>query len=177
MPPFKPTMQVFEDNYIPEPNSGCWLWLLSCNDRGYGLLQAGGYRGYAHRFSYSTFKGTIPTGLDVCHTCDTPSCVNPAHLFLGTRSENMRDCMIKRRHASQKGRHYYSRGDAHPCSVLNETQVQAILEDRKRSCRWLAAQFGVSESTIKLIRRGETWRHVPREIAAGIRQPETEKAG
>ena len=83
--------------------SGCWVWMASCQRRldgstGYPRIKLRG-RGdvYAHRVSYEAFHGLIPDGLEVCHHCDVPLCVNPNHLFLGTHRENFQD-------ASRKGR-------------------------------------------------------------------------
>lgn len=82
---------------IPEPNSGCWLWLGSIKKNGYGNMAFGGSFTQAHRVSYMAFKGEIPSGFVICHSCDNPSCVNPDHLWHGTYSDNMKD-------ASKKGR-------------------------------------------------------------------------
>jgi hypothetical protein len=82
-----------------EPTSGCWLWTGSVSPKGYGGFGGGTYGKRAHRVSWRLFRGTIPDGFDVCHKCDTPPCVNPDHLFVGTRSDNMYDC-------SRKGRLY-----------------------------------------------------------------------
>jgi hypothetical protein len=79
---------------IPEPNSGCWLWLASISNNGYGQITSGyvldGDRRtrWAHRVSYETFVGRIPEGLDLDHLCRVRSCINPQHLEPVTRSEN-----------------------------------------------------------------------------------------
>lgn len=92
-------MERFEGKYIPEPNSGCWLWIGSLLPKGYGCFSTSkGNNERAHRFAWRNLKGPIPEGMFVCHKCDTPSCVNPDHLFLGTHQDNMRDRNRKNRH-------------------------------------------------------------------------------
>lgn len=92
-----PIEQRIELNSIPEPNSGCWLWLGSVSRKGYGKAISGG-RGYQmHRVAWERAHGSIPAGLYVCHKCDVPSCVNVDHLFLGTHTDNMRDMVAKGR--------------------------------------------------------------------------------
>jgi hypothetical protein len=79
-----------KENSMPEPNSGCWLWARSLKRKGYGSVSKSIFSTSAHRLSYASFNG--PTGnLLVCHKCDTPSCVNPDHLYLGSIIDNAND--------------------------------------------------------------------------------------
>ncbi len=75
----------------------CWPWTASRNRDGYGNFRLGKTMVLAHRHAYSICKGPIGDGLHVCHACDRPECCNPAHLFLGSRSDNMRDAIRKGR--------------------------------------------------------------------------------
>lgn len=99
---------------IPEPNSGCWLWLGGVRKtNGYGIckpLLAVGHGSCAHRVAHIAFKGPIPDGLDVLHSCDQPSCVNPDHLSLGTRLVNMADMADKKRGRGKIKHHDLPRG-------------------------------------------------------------------
>jgi hypothetical protein len=83
-------------DYIePEPMSGCWLWTASLGPKGYGQISAfiDGCRRLwrAHRLAWRLFRGTIPTDRYVLHSCDTPCCINPDHLWLGTQADNLAD--------------------------------------------------------------------------------------
>ncbi len=84
---------------IPEPNSGCWLWLGSMKANGYGNMGFNGSFTQAHRVSFMAYKGPIAVGNVICHRCDNPSCVNPDHLWQGTPSQNVRDSIAKGRTA------------------------------------------------------------------------------
>jgi len=75
----------------------CWIWMGSRSKKGYGVFNIKGKQKKAHRISYEFHKGEIPDGLFVCHRCDTPQCINPDHLFLGTNHDNMQDAMNKGR--------------------------------------------------------------------------------
>jgi hypothetical protein len=108
--------ESFEAKYIPEPNSGCWLWTANCNVGGYGILKYQRKNRPAHRLSWRFYRGEIPTGLLVCHKCDTPACVNPDHLFLGTPTDSQRDCSRKGRKFNQQKTHCKS---GHPLSGDN----------------------------------------------------------
>jgi len=85
------------DRAIPEPNSGCWIWVGATNSDGYGWLWRSGRSVRVHRIAWEITKGPIPTGLHVLHRCDVPACIRPSHLFLGTHIENMQDASRKRR--------------------------------------------------------------------------------
>ena len=81
----------FEAKYTPEPNTGCWLWTAYADRNGYGKMTVEtGTQEWAHRVSYRLYKGEIPDGLHLDHTCSTPLCVNPAHLEAVTSAENQR---------------------------------------------------------------------------------------
>lgn len=88
----------FESKYEPVPFCGCWLWTASTNSKGYGTIAvAKNKTEMAHRVAYQLFVGEIPQGKTVLHRCDTPCCVNPDHLFLGTRADNSLDMNVKGR--------------------------------------------------------------------------------
>lgn len=161
MPAKQSSDVAFARYHIPEPNSGCWIWLACLNNKGYGLLQSGGYKGYAHRYSYEVAHGKIPQGMHVCHRCDNPACVNPDHLFLGTASENMSDCLRKGRHASQTGKTQYARGTQAARSKLDPAQVKRIRELQGIvGQRKIARAFGVTKTAIREIHNRRTWNHV-----------------
>lgn len=94
-----------------DKTEGCWLWRGSTRPNGYGRLQIVESRSApgVHRISYELHYGPIPDGLFVCHRCDTPLCVNPEHLFLGSQADNMHDRQRKGKYYS--GREWYQRMD------------------------------------------------------------------
>jgi len=141
-----------------DPNGGCWLWSGPPAANGYGQLGVGRKVIKAHRFSYSRFCGEIPDGLFVCHRCDVRLCVNPAHLFLGTRRDNVNDMVAKGR--QRKGPVPKTQGERHYAAKLN---VAAVHEIRRTSgaLRAMAERYGVSRSLISQIRLRQTWSHVP----------------
>lgn len=108
----------FEARILPEPNSGCWLWDGDLSNGGYGRFWINGKRYRAHRYALQCHLGRpIPDGMNVCHRCDLPSCVNPEHLFIGTQSENMLD-------AVNKGRLRVPRFTGHAARALAQTHCK-----------------------------------------------------
>jgi len=135
----------------------CWLWTRSCaTNNGYGRFWIGDKHMIASRFVYELVHGPIPAGMEVCHHCDTPACVNPKHLFLGTHLDNMRD-------ASAKHRIKYAYGTDHPCSKLTNVQARHIRQEHAETgapYHVLAKRYRVSETTIGRVLRNESWTHV-----------------
>jgi len=151
----------FEDKYIPEPMSGCWLWLGSCDDKGYGKGFSCQRRYKAHRHSWTLYRGEIPLGLCVLHKCDTPACVNPDHLFLGTRTDNSVDKVRKARHRGWgRGNQPILNGTKHPLAKLTDADVLWIrIDDRKPSI--IAQNYGVSRQIVWKIKTRQVWTHLP----------------
>jgi HNH endonuclease len=99
----RPLAERFWAQVLPEPNSGCWVWTGATHRGGYGAFsRRRSVSVSAHRMAWVLHHGAIPDGLDVLHRCDVPACVNPAHLWLGTHDDNMRDCATKGRLGIQR---------------------------------------------------------------------------
>lgn len=114
----------------------------------------GKVRGYVHRLSFRHFKGPIPKGRHVCHSCDNPPCWNPEHLFAGTRHQNMQDMV-------DKGRHY--RGNNNRKAFLTDADVVAMyrLQDAGGMSQYqIGKRFGVNERYVWLILHGRRWRYL-----------------
>ena len=98
-------IERFMANVIPEPNSGCWLWVGATNKTGYGSFHPQRSNPTnAHRWLFKETTGMNLNGLSVCHKCDLPVCVNPQHMFPGTQKENIQDAARKGRKKHQPWR-------------------------------------------------------------------------
>ena len=131
--------------------TGCWEWTGSKSLYGYGaILLARGHLVSAHRASWILYKGPIPDKLCVLHKCDNPPCVNPEHLFLGTRAENNRDKAEKMRS---------NLGERSPLAKLTNAQAVEIfaLRDTSLSQQEVGDRFGVSKTAIRHIWSGHRW--------------------
>lgn len=138
---------------VAKDDSGCWLWCGTFLKDGYGNFNVNRKSVSAHRFSYQHYKGTIPEGSLVRHTCDVPKCCNPEHLILGTPGDNYHD-------AKTKGRH--SHGSKHGNSKYTETEIRKvkILLSKGKTTAEVKALTGVSSHVIYDVRIGKTWCHV-----------------
>lgn len=134
----------------------CWEWTRGTDNFGYGLFRWGGRKQLrTHRLAYILTYGDTKT-LCVLHRCDNPPCCNPAHLFLGTRADNVAD-----RHT--KGRDSQTFGAANHRAKLTDMDVRAICSIHAQggiTFAGLAAQYGVSSSTISRVVRRLRWTHV-----------------
>lgn len=141
---------------IPEPNTGCWLWMGYASGSGYGRVMRGGRNAQAHRVAYELAHGPIPAGDVVMHSCDNRLCVNPAHLRVGTQVENMRDMHSKGRAPNRKGErnHNASLSDADAFEI----RVLGALGWEQSD---LARLFGVSQHVARFVLEGRTYRHLP----------------
>jgi hypothetical protein len=137
----------------------CWIW-TGAKSCGYGYLTRRDrepQRGLrANRAAYELFIGSIPKGMDVCHRCDNPACVNPDHLFLGTAKDNMTDCVAKGR---------MPRGSQRKSAKLTLEQVQEIRRLYKRGSfefggYALARRYGVGHSTVWDIVHNRKWKSI-----------------
>lgn len=133
----------------------CWLWIGNKPDGRYGHFSVSGKIYKAHRWLYALVCGEIPEGMVIRHKCDNPSCVNPAHLTIGTHADNVAD-------KYERGRAPNRQGEKHPLARLTEDKVKEIR--RMSELGWpnsrIAAEFGVSTQHVGKVVRRENWRHV-----------------
>lgn len=138
---------------------GCWTWIGGRDQDGYGIFKgevAGVLFKRAHRYSYALHTGDLLIGRQALHSCDTPSCVNPAHLSSGTAEDNMRD-------KAAKGRSRVPTGASHGQAILTEAQAQSILAD-PRPYTTIAADYNVAASTIGSLKQRHSWGHLSGEV-------------
>ena len=135
------------------PESGCWIWMGCFDKDGYGRIRKKYSKSLirAHRWSWELFNGKIPHGLWVLHKCDTPSCVNPYHLFLGTHTDNMRDCAKKKR--------FNQVGSNNRATHLTDEDIIKIRED-KRMYKFIGKDYNLAVSTICCIKKRRNWGHI-----------------
>jgi hypothetical protein len=145
----------FWDKTVPIPECGCFIWTGAILKSGYGVFDSDRTR-LAHRVSWELTNGPIPDGMQILHSCDTPSCVNPHHLSLGTQKKNISDAVKRER---MKDNYPHPKGVNHSGARLNDAIVKKIL-DSTESCAFLSRIYGVSTSTIFRIRKRMSWKHV-----------------
>ena len=150
--------------------AGCWVWTAGKGRRGYGSAGSSPWgrrfkTSPAHRLSYICYKGEIPKGLFVCHTCDNPPCINPEHLFLGTHRDNMKD-MYKKQRDNHPG------GESSHKAKLTKEEAIYILKNMETISAWeLSTKFNVSRQTIQNIWHGIT-KYIEPELREEIMKEE-----
>lgn len=122
----------------------CWLWTGAKTTDGYGCFgngRLGSKR--AHRFSWEIDRETIPPNMELCHTCDNPSCVNPEHLFIGTHTDNMRD-------AARKKKFPLRYGTDHPRGKWSDEQVKSMVQlyNSGTPIKEICSLFGICRSSL-----------------------------
>lgn len=134
----------------------CWEWQRTHNGLGYGELRVAGKNVYAHRLAFELAGNVIPDGMHILHKCDNPRCINPDHLEVGTQSKNMADCHARGRSRIPKPR---VSGERNGSAKLTEAAVAMIRDSLSAGVtqQQLADKFGVSQTLISRIKRGEIW--------------------
>jgi len=139
---------------IEKQKDGCWFWTGAKSSFGYGTIYSGGPKSggrkniMAHRALWELRNGPIPDGKILLHSCDTPWCVNPEHLSLGTKAENSRDMVAKNRQR---------KGEGLPQSKLTPAQVEAIRNCTGITMAEIAAIAGISSGHVSEIKSRKTW--------------------
>lgn len=153
----------FSMSYRVDEQTSCWNWLGMLNrgaKKQYGSIKVDGKSVAAHRFSWEFYNQTkIPQGMFVLHVCDNPKCVNPAHLTIGTHSDNMVDMVAKNRQA--KGAAFVNRtparGEQNGLAKLTKQTALQIFHD-PRPQRIIGQQYGVSQAVVHNIKAKKTWK-------------------
>ena len=149
-------MKTLEQKFFSkvQVTDGCWLWTGAVSGRGYGQFGVNRRLVGAHRLSYEMHFGVIPAGQLVCHKCDTPRCVRPDHLFLGTYQDNADDKVRKGRHPVG------SRSSSSKISDDDVVQMRSLHATGEYSYKTLSKKFGVTKGNVAFIILRKSWNHI-----------------
>jgi len=156
---------------VDTATSGCWLWQGAQDANGYGRFKSDYGVVLAHRFAYELWVGPVGAGLCVLHRCDTPACVRPDHLFVGTKADNTADMMAKGRNRNgsvvgmtRRGNHYelQARGEKIGAAKMTADSVRNLRTDRAGGLTMaqLADKYGLSMATVHSIVHRRYWAHI-----------------
>jgi hypothetical protein len=137
---------------------GCWLWAGGKTRSGYGGFWLNNRTLPAHRVAWELTNGPIPEGLFACHKCDVRACVNPGHLFLGTQLDNMRDKLAKGRVGECAPKNPAKGARNHNAKITDA--IALGIRAASGSHRSIGERFGVSRSSVTLIRARKQWKHI-----------------
>ena len=149
-------IELFWAKVAKKSDAECWEWLAYRNKNGYGRMHVKNKMYLTHRVAWFIHNGEIPDGLLVCHACDNPGCVNPLHMFLGTKKDNANDRDIKCRGVNLVG-------ERHGSHKLTEKEVIEIREKyipHVYTLRQLAKEYGVDFTAIHDVVTYFTWKHL-----------------
>lgn len=152
-----PVKERIEFYLTPPDAQGCRLWTGATNARGYGWMSYKGTGRLVHRVIWTEFVGPIPGGLDVLHSCDRPPCGELSHLRCGTPKDNATDRMVRNR-----GRCGHLKGETNPRCKISEDRIIALIKDQRRPYSFLAKEHGIPLHTVKKVKQGRNWAHLPR---------------
>lgn len=144
---------------IGRPNNECWEWFGPVSDRCYGRLNCQKGFVYATHLALLIDGRPLPPDKEPCHTCDNPPCINPTHLFIGSRSDNMKDCYGKGRRQSAFARFIGTKNHKAKLDAGQIRQIRSLRADGKTQ-KHIADIFDIDPSTVAQIVNGKTWRHV-----------------
>lgn len=157
-------------------DGSCWIWNGQVNNHGYGWLRETrkSKKLFVHRLAWQFTYGCIPQGLCVLHSCDVPRCVNPQHLWLGSKADNTADMVAKGRARGGPIRPNPARGEQSGAAKLSWVKIKEIRHlyfAERKTQRELANYYGVTHSSIGAICRSETWESgLPEILPAGTNQ-------
>lgn len=138
-----------KDHIESNVSKGCWIWMGYKNKLGYGQINIDGKPRGVHRILYEIVHGKIPDGMCALHKCDVPSCVNPDHIFIGTKALNSADMVLKKRSTY---------GEKNARAKITELDVKTIRFFKGSNQKILGKIYGISQTNISTIMCGKSWR-------------------